>query len=27
LPKRFDCEIIALAVCLEENDLVALGVQ
>lgn len=27
LPKRFDCEIIALAVCLEENDLVALGVR
>jgi hypothetical protein len=24
LPKRLDCEIIALAVCLEENDLVAL---
>jgi hypothetical protein len=26
-PKQFDCEIIALAVCLEENDLVALGVR
>jgi hypothetical protein len=27
LPRRIDCEIIAFAVCLEENDLVALGVQ
>jgi hypothetical protein len=27
LPQRLDCEIIALAVCLEENDLVALGVR
>ncbi|KIM86433.1 hypothetical protein PILCRDRAFT_816390 [Piloderma croceum F 1598] len=27
LPKWLDCEIIALAVCLEENDLVALGVR
>ena len=26
-PKRFDCKIIAFAVCLEENDLVALGVR
>jgi hypothetical protein len=26
-PKRLDCEIIAFAVCLEENDLVALGVR
>jgi hypothetical protein len=27
LPKRLDCKIIAFAVCLEENDLVALGVR
>jgi F-box domain len=27
LPKRLDCEIISLAVCLEANDLVALGVR
>ena len=26
LPRQFDCEITALAVCLEENDLVAMGV-